>query len=101
MPIRPAWSRTGPDALGAGIEAQKARTLRIPLPDPARIDALEGRDREMARTILWNTVSAGYQPRMTRAWFACLYAYYEEAPPDRVFTNSMFWVVTRTNDCFY
>jgi hypothetical protein len=43
----------------------------------------------------------GYQPEMTRAWFAVLYAFYDEAKPDRVFTNSVFWVVTRTNDCFY
>ena len=26
---------------------------------------------------------------------------YDEAKVDRVFTNSVFWVVTRTNDCFY
>ena len=30
-----------------------------------------------------------------------LSAFYEEAKIDRVFTNSVFWVVTRTNDCFY
>ena len=46
-------------------------------------------------------MSTGYQPVMTRAWFACLGAFYEEAKVDRVFTNSMFWVITRTNDCFY
>ena len=25
----------------------------------------------------------------------------DEAKVDRVFTNAVFWVVTRTNDCFY
>ena len=59
------------------------------------------KEQDAAKRILWNTVSSGYQPEMTRAWFACLYAYYEEAKVDRVFTNSVFWVVTRTNDCFY
>ena len=38
---------------------------------------------------------------MPRVWFAALYAFYDEARVDRVFTNSVFWVVTRTNDCFY
>ena len=75
--------------------------MRIPLPDKAVFEKLPERERDAAKRILWNTVSSGYQPEMTRAWFACLYAYYDEAKPDRVFTNSAFWVVTRTNDCFY
>jgi len=64
-------------------------------------EKLPPRERDSAQRILWNTVSSGYQPEMTRAWFAPLSAFYEEAKPDRVFTNSAFWVVTRTNDCFY
>jgi hypothetical protein len=80
---------------------QKERKLRIPLPDKSALESLPLREREAAGRILWNTVCAGYQPEMTRAWFACLYAFYDEAKPNRVFTNSIFWVVTRTNDCFY
>ncbi len=99
--VSPAWSKAGPDALGSALAAQKDRTLRIPLPDPSRFEGLAGREREQAQKILWNTVSSGYQPKMTRAWFACLGAFYEESKVDRVFTKSMFWVVTRTNDCFY
>ena len=59
------------------------------------------REKDSAAKILWNTVSMGYQPELTRAWFAVLYTFYDESKPDRVFTNSVFWVVTRTNDCFY
>jgi len=99
--ISPAWSKGGADALGAALAAQKDRTLRIPLPGKERFEGLVGREKEQAEKILWNTVSSGYQPRMTRAWFACLGAFYEESKVDRVFTNTMFWVVTRTNDCFY
>ena len=69
--------------------------------DRAALVAVFGRELEQAERITWNTVSTGYQPEMTRAWFACLNAFYEESKPDRVFTNSVFWVVTRTNDCFY
>ncbi|QDU19334.1 Iodothyronine deiodinase [Urbifossiella limnaea] len=99
--ISPAWSKGGADALGSALAAQKARTLRIPLPGKERFEGLTGREKMQAETILWNTVSSGYQPGMTRAWFACLGAFYEESKVDRVFTNTMFWVVTRTNDCFY
>jgi alkylhydroperoxidase family enzyme/alkyl hydroperoxide reductase subunit AhpC len=99
--VRLDWSKGGADALGAALAAQKDRALRIPLPDASRFESLSGREKDQAQKILWNTVSSGYQPGMTRAWFACLGAYYEEAKVDRVFTNSMFWVVTRTNDCFY
>lgn len=98
--VRVEWARTGLD-LARTLDAQKARKLRVPLPDPARFEHLPPRERDQAGKILWNTVSSGYQPGMTRAWFACLGAYYEEAKVDRVVTNSMFWVVTRTNDCFY
>ena len=95
------WSKADSEELTHTLDKQKERTLRIPLPPPAAFEKLPPNEREGAKRILWNTVSAGYQPEMTRAWFACLYAYYEEAKPDRVFTNSAFWVVTRTNDCFY
>ena len=59
------------------------------------------REREQAERVVWTAVSSGYQPEMPRFWFAALYAFYDEAKVDRVFTNSVFWVVTRTNDCFY
>ncbi|MDB5307294.1 MAG: hypothetical protein JWO38_1496 [Gemmataceae bacterium] len=99
--VRVDWSKAGADDLTLSLDKQKGRDLRIPLPDPARFEGLAPREKDQAGRILWNTVSSGYQPAMTRAWFACLSAFYEEAKVDRVFTNSMFWVVTRTNDCFY
>jgi alkylhydroperoxidase family enzyme len=101
LSVRPEWSEADSEALQRTVEKQKERTLRIPLPDKAVFEKLPEREQDAAKRILWNTVSSGYQPEMTRAWFACLYAYYDEAKPDRVFTNSVFWVVTRTNDCFY
>lgn len=99
--VRVAWAGTPVDALALNLDEQKARKLRVPLPDPARFEGLPPREKEQAGRIVWTNVSSGYQPVMTRAWFACLSAFYDEAKVDRVFTNSMFWVVTRTNDCFY
>jgi alkylhydroperoxidase family enzyme len=101
LAVRVEWSKAEFDQLNATLDKQKERKLRIPLPEAAVIEKLPPRERDSAKKILWNTVSAGYQPELTRAWFAVLYAFYEEAKVDRVFTNSMFWVVTRTNDCFY
>ncbi|HVL11169.1 MAG TPA: hypothetical protein VM529_01300 [Gemmata sp.] len=101
LSIRAEWSAGDAEAMARKLDAQKERTLRIPLPDKSVYDKLPPKEKESAGRILWNTVSAGYQPEMVRAWFACLYAYYDESKPDRVFTNSAFWVVTRTNDCFY
>jgi hypothetical protein len=101
LSVRVEWTRAGADELTQSLEKQKARSLRIPLPDPARIKALPPKEREEAERIVWTNISSGYQPEMPRVWFATLYTYYDEAKVDRVFTNSVFWVVTRTNDCFY
>lgn len=101
LAVRVEWSNAEFDQLNATLEKQKERSLRIPLPDKSAFEKLTPREQDGAKKILWNTVSMGYQPELTRAWFAPLYAFYEEAKVDRVFTNSVFWVVTRTNDCFY
>ena len=99
--LAPDWGERTFADLGTCKDNQKKRQLRIPLPDPKWIEELSPDEKDAAKRILWNTVSSGYQPQMTRAWFACLRAYQQEAKPDRVFTNSMFWVITRSNECFY
>jgi hypothetical protein len=43
----------------------------------------------------------GYQPGLTSAWFRTMGAFQREAELDQVFAMSLFWVVTRTNECFY
>jgi hypothetical protein len=101
LSLRVEWGDKDADALKATLDKQKGRKLRIPLPDKSAYEKLSPREKESSAKIRWNTVSMGYQPELTRAWFAPLYAFYDEAKVDRVFTNSMFWVVTRTNDCFY
>lgn len=101
LTIKPDWDRAGASEIDTRLEQQKARTLRIPLPDVSRFAAFPPKERENAQRVLWTTVSAGYQPELTRSWFAARALYLEEAKVDRVFTNSMFWVVTRTNNCFY
>jgi len=89
-----------PDVFAA-VDRQKERKSRIPLPGKERFAHLPPPAKAQAEAIAWMTVSAGYQPKMTDAWFAALRAFQSEARLDRVFSNSLFWVVTRTNECFY
>ncbi|MFO0802700.1 MAG: hypothetical protein U0791_06200 [Gemmataceae bacterium] len=101
LSVRADWGKADADALNVALDKQKERKLRMPLPPPSRIKELPTREREQAERVVWTAVSSGYQPEMPRYWFSALYTFYEEAKVDRVFTNSVFWVVTRTNDCFY
>jgi alkylhydroperoxidase family enzyme len=101
LSVRVEWGKANREELNRTLDRQKERKLRIPLPPASRLAELPAREREAAARILWNTVSSGYQPQMPRAWFAAMNAFRDESKVDRVFTNSMFWVVTRTNDCFY
>ena len=51
--------------------------------------------------IRWSLVCSGYQPELAAGWSACTRAFGEEAKQDRVFEESLFWVVTRSLQCFY
>jgi alkylhydroperoxidase family enzyme len=98
---RPAWSGYSFDEIRELLDRQKARPPRVPLPGDAALAGLPPAMRAQAGQIVWTRVSAGYQPALTGAWFACMSAAGEEGSLDRVFSNTLFWVVTRTNDCFY
>lgn len=118
-PARPAWDRVKSakppkhydapvdwkdvsfEELERALAAQQARQPRVPLPDKSRFEKLPPDMKRQTDTISWMKVSAGYQPALTQAWFACLREYQQEARLDRVFASSLFWVVTRANDCFY
>jgi len=54
-----------------------------------------------SRAEIASVVSLGYEPKLTMAWFDCMGTFGQEASLDRVFAGSLFWVVTRTNECFY
>jgi hypothetical protein len=71
------------------------------MPDPSRLKNLPPDVKSQAENIVWMQVSAGYQPEMTIAWFAAFRAFQQEGRSNPVYSSSMFWVVTRANDCFY
>jgi alkylhydroperoxidase family enzyme len=97
----PDWKEVPYEKLEEHLAAQKERTVRVPLPDPSKFAKLPPDLRRQAEAIVWTRVSGGYQPEMTDAWFGMLAEYRADSQMNRVFGSTMFWVVTRANDCFY
>lgn len=98
---RPDWDQREFSELVQSVDRQKRRTSRVPPPDPSRFANLPPEVKGQATKIVWSNISMGYQPQLTGAWFECMGTFQRESQLDRVFSNSVFWVITRTNDCFY
>jgi alkylhydroperoxidase family enzyme len=86
------------------MESQRERTARVAVPlweafrdqlDPS----LYPPDRPTR--IKWSLIVLGYHPRLGSAWINCLRTFGSEARQDRVFEETMFWVITRSLQCFY
>ena len=93
------WRERSFSNLQESLTQQRSRASRIPLPESSEAGT---QDAEAARSrIVWSAVSSGYQPLLTSAWFRCMRTFQQEAKLDDVFRNSVFWVVTRSNECFY
>lgn len=43
----------------------------------------------------------GHQPRMGPAWLQTMRTFGRESKQDRVFEETLFWVITRTIHCYY
>lgn len=95
------WREVGFEALEQSLQSQQARKSRIAIPGKSRFENLPPDVKQQTDKIVWMQVSAGYQPDMTMAWFAAFRAYQQEAKPDPLFGSTVFWIVTRSNDCFY
>lgn len=83
------------------LATQRKRPLRVPLPPEDKLAFMTEASRARTLKIVWSHVSQGYQPKMTGAWFAAMNQMQAEAKIDQVFTNTLFWIATRTNRCFY
>jgi alkylhydroperoxidase family enzyme len=119
VPTRPSWGQWRKGAMTRQVEApagwqdrtagdlekllarQKDRKSRIPLPAPDRLGRIPPEAKAQASRVVWTTVSMGYQPVLTKAWFDCMRLFHQESRMDRVFGNTYFWVITRSNECFY
>jgi hypothetical protein len=101
--VKPAPA--SPDWLGLqhGLESQRARVGRIRVPSREEMLQRIGENHPAAwqADILWSRVCYTWQPELTEAWFACVAAFRQESRLDRVFQQCLFWVVTRSLQCFY
>jgi hypothetical protein len=101
----PEWTAVSFDALRERLKQQTARRqARVRVPDWEAVrdglpEDLPKPDRPTR--IRWSLVTMGYQPRLSAAWGAGLRAFRQDSDLDPVFHESLFWVVTRSLQCFY
>ena len=103
-PNDPEWKGFDFAALQRNLDQQRERPGRIRVPSWEEVSRqLPPGSRRPSRPlrIRWSLVCAGYQPELARAWSACTSNFGREARQDRIFEESLFWVVTRSLQCFY
>ncbi len=100
----PFWLSMEFDDLQGKLTEQRERPSRIRVPSFEEVlrRMPPGITRpEKPIRIRWTLVTMGYQPELASAWSATTKAFREESKQDRVFEESLFWIVTRTIHCFY
>jgi hypothetical protein len=97
------WLSVDFSTLQNKLEAQRDRPgrIRVPAWDEVRERLPERSRRNDPLRIKWSLVCLGYQPEIALAWSACMRAFGGEAKQDRVFEETLFWVITRAIHCFY
>jgi alkylhydroperoxidase family enzyme len=89
--------------LKKAMEKQKARPPRIRVPswEEVRKSLPVPYPKDRPLKIRWSLVCLGYQPELAGGWANCMRTFAEEARQDRVFEESLFWVISRSLRCFY
>jgi alkylhydroperoxidase family enzyme len=98
---RPDWRERSVEGLEKAMADQKARKPRIGMPSPQHLLLVPPEMRARTKRSAWSHVSMGYQPLLTQSWYETMGSFDAEAKMDPVFANSYFWVITRSNECFY
>jgi alkylhydroperoxidase family enzyme len=98
----PEWAEFEFSALQLRVDRQRERSGRIRVPSWEEVSRhLPAAPPRKPLKIKWSLVCMGYQPELAAAWSACTSSFGREARQDRVFEESLFWVVTRSLQCFY
>ncbi len=100
----PEWAALSFATLQERLAGQKKqRRARIPIPDwkAVREKLPAGMPRDKPMRVQWSLLNYGYQPRLTAAWIGGLRAFRQESDLELVQQESLFWVVTRSLQCFY
>jgi alkylhydroperoxidase family enzyme len=103
LPAADEWTPFDFAGLQSRLGQQRDRPGRIAVPSWEEV--LRGLPKDYPANrptrIKWSLVCMGYQPELAMGWGACTRAFGQEAKQDRVFEESLFWVVTRSLNCFY
>ncbi len=100
----PFWLSMEFGDLQRQLTDQRARPGRIRVPsweEVLRVMPASVPRPEKPVRIRWSLVTMGYQPELAAAWSASTRAFGNDAKQDRVFEESLFWIVTRSIHCFY
>lgn len=82
------------------MESQRGREPRVSIPTDEELLKSLPPGRKPSR-IRWTRVVVGHAPELGIPWLSGLGTFAEESKQDRVFEESLFWVVTRELQCFY
>jgi len=96
------WAALSYGVLQERLEAQRHREQRLPTPTWEEVAArLPPGFTARPTRIVWNLVCMGYVPELAVPWTTATRTMWAEAPQDRVFEESLFWVQTRAVQCNY
>jgi len=96
------WTDFDFAALQEQMKSQRAREPRISVPPFEEVrQYLPNRLANQPLKIRWSLVSVGHSPELANAWLGTMRTFGEESKQDRVFEELLFWVVTRSLQCFY
>jgi hypothetical protein len=98
------WLERDFDELQQQLAAQRANAGRIRVPSWDLVKDVLPPGYPVPKNpsrVRWTLVCMGYQPALSAAWLTTMRTFGDEAKQDRVFEESLFWVVTRSIDCFY
>jgi hypothetical protein len=97
-----SWKDFSFNDLQTNLNIQRERVPRILVPEWDQIESrLPAGLYPHPLRIRWSRVVVGYQPVVGPAWIKCLRVFEQEAHQDRVFEESVFWIVTRGLRCYY
>lgn len=96
----PDWRAIDFPSIRKLMEGQRGRAGRVSIPQPEAVARHLPEGAKPPR-IKWSLVCLGHSPVLAAPWTAGLRTFAEESKQDRVFEESLFWVVTRELQCFY
>ena len=90
------------EATAPGLDRRRGRDCRLPIPSWGEVAArLPPAMAAHPTRIVWNLVCLGYVPELAVPWSLATRTMWAEAPLDRVFEESLFWVQTQAVGCHY